>query len=420
MHNLPCSSTLPTDAFSLPAIPIFMNHLSIPRTMRTSIDPRTMFAPQPPEPAIHVTPGPQGRWELTEGILTWSWHRAHHRTTILAQIDPTLLPKRLSRDPFTAPWDALPCAYCGGPTLLQRPATLSPLTFAQWQRTTDAWIPRTAAEWTDPENEVIACGLCHRAKGDQLLWHPDPRWVDTAPKRWNRGISQGWIQPRPVYTNLIPSPVPASSHHRTSRPLDDAQPPLLKIPLPRIWVDPDAPFPRDEAPVLHVEAFAQPQAGWLQTRWRLTAGLALWRSHRALKTPTVIAIVDAVHLPLPFPGTRVHEVPRNPEAIIPCAYCGGPTWAHAPTTMPAEAFQQHRRTIDHWIPRAAGGPNLQANRVIACHRCNLHKADRLTWQPPPHWIQEAIQQWDRAHQAGWIPSMAPSPFALDTLFLLAQ
>lgn len=47
-----------------------------------------------------------------------------------------------------------------------------------------------------------------------------------------------------------------------------------------------------------------------------------------------------------------------------CAYCG-----------------DHADTLDHVVPRAAGGVTVAENLVAACRRCNLAKSDDhwLTW-----------------------------------------
>lgn len=42
-----------------------------------------------------------------------------------------------------------------------------------------------------------------------------------------------------------------------------------------------------------------------------------------------------------------------------CAYCGGPA-----------------ETIDHVVPKCAGGTLARDNSLAACHRCNGEKADR--------------------------------------------
>lgn len=45
-----------------------------------------------------------------------------------------------------------------------------------------------------------------------------------------------------------------------------------------------------------------------------------------------------------------------------CAYCG-------------DELTLRNSSIDHIVPRAAGGSSEQSNIVLACRRCNFRKAD---------------------------------------------
>lgn len=38
--------------------------------------------------------------------------------------------------------------------------------------------------------------------------------------------------------------------------------------------------------------------------------------------------------------------------------------------------EQHRATLDHWVPRSRGGRNTFLNYVLACLPCNLAKANQ--------------------------------------------
>lgn len=50
-----------------------------------------------------------------------------------------------------------------------------------------------------------------------------------------------------------------------------------------------------------------------------------------------------------------------------CAYCGRSL---------IDGRRDRRASLDHLVPRAAGGTNGTANLLLACHRCNCRKSDR--------------------------------------------
>lgn len=55
-----------------------------------------------------------------------------------------------------------------------------------------------------------------------------------------------------------------------------------------------------------------------------------------------------------------------------CHWCGVPLWAERPMWFddPGEWAVYHKPTVDHVVPRAAGGGDRCANLVIACYACN--------------------------------------------------
>lgn len=55
-----------------------------------------------------------------------------------------------------------------------------------------------------------------------------------------------------------------------------------------------------------------------------------------------------------------------------CAYCGTPL----DTT--------EKIILDHYLPRALGGPDTRDNLVSACQDCDRNKRDRLPW--PLAWL----------------------------------
>jgi 5-methylcytosine-specific restriction endonuclease McrA len=55
---------------------------------------------------------------------------------------------------------------------------------------------------------------------------------------------------------------------------------------------------------------------------------------------------------------------RNRAAGTHCFYCSAAFAAEGPL----------RRTVDHRVPRSAGGHDGLANLVFACHACNQRKA----------------------------------------------
>lgn len=54
-----------------------------------------------------------------------------------------------------------------------------------------------------------------------------------------------------------------------------------------------------------------------------------------------------------------------------CRYCGREVFTNAVESAPDKA------TLDHVIPRAAGGTNSQANLVTSCYACNQLKGCSL-------------------------------------------
>jgi 5-methylcytosine-specific restriction endonuclease McrA len=57
---------------------------------------------------------------------------------------------------------------------------------------------------------------------------------------------------------------------------------------------------------------------------------------------------------------------RNRAAASVCFYCG----------VPFDGDGARRRTVDHRVPRAAGGTDGLANLVFACGACNQRKGNR--------------------------------------------
>lgn len=55
-----------------------------------------------------------------------------------------------------------------------------------------------------------------------------------------------------------------------------------------------------------------------------------------------------------------------------CFYCGVPVFGR-PMPRPYNRAWIIR-SVDHVIPRSAGGPNRPANKLTACHRCNQRKS----------------------------------------------
>ncbi len=65
-----------------------------------------------------------------------------------------------------------------------------------------------------------------------------------------------------------------------------------------------------------------------------------------------------------------------------CAYCG------------KRALSIWKITIDHVIPRSAGGSDDDENLVAACKSCNYRKSDR-----PLHWLREWMQRQENGRPA---------------------
>lgn len=59
-----------------------------------------------------------------------------------------------------------------------------------------------------------------------------------------------------------------------------------------------------------------------------------------------------------------------------CRYCGRAV--EMPGLHPHEAMA----TVDHVVPKSAGGSNKVRNLVTACLKCNNEKGDHLAWSGP--------------------------------------
>jgi hypothetical protein len=63
-----------------------------------------------------------------------------------------------------------------------------------------------------------------------------------------------------------------------------------------------------------------------------------------------------------------------------CAYCGN-------DQHPIDTYR-----LEHVVPYSRGGPNTIENRVLACERCDIRKANRTPqeWQPGKVWGNPVI------------------------------
>ena len=83
-----------------------------------------------------------------------------------------------------------------------------------------------------------------------------------------------------------------------------------------------------------------------------------------LKAPSVVRMRYQVKRPMPQLRLSRHAVLARDD--FTCQYCGTKT--------------RHDMTIDHVVPRWAGGPHTWDNLVASCRRCNLRKADKTPQQ----------------------------------------
>ena len=111
------------------------------------------------------------------------------------------------------------------------------------------------------------------------------------------------------------------------------------------------------------------------TRWQ--RALCLIFSGKAEVLEEQDRTVRSPSLELPMPSViRMQYYVKKPRAVIPfsrgnvfmrdrftCQYCG-------------QRQMQQELTLDHVIPRAAGGETSWENVVSACKKCNTKKGDR--------------------------------------------
>ncbi len=108
----------------------------------------------------------------------------------------------------------------------------------------------------------------------------------------------------------------------------------------------------------------------------------------SFRAPSIVRMRYQVHRPVP--GLRLSRYSVLARDRFTCQYCGS----------------TRDLTIDHVIPRWAGGPSTWDNLVACCRRCNLKKADKTPHQagmklmrPPrrPHYVQYlSLQKYLRA------------------------
>ena len=102
---------------------------------------------------------------------------------------------------------------------------------------------------------------------------------------------------------------------------------------------------------------------------------------------------------------RLRDKVRQRDGLH-CHYCGVLTVVRVPrqgSNVPRGHQKADTSTIDHRLPRAAGGPDVLANLVVACLSCNREKGDMTEEQ---FMLQRAIEKartmsaaWDRAAAA---------------------
>ena len=95
-----------------------------------------------------------------------------------------------------------------------------------------------------------------------------------------------------------------------------------------------------------------------------------------------------------------------------CVYCGGPN-----------------ETIDHVVPRSAGGSDCGMNKVAACKPCNLTKANRVIVGLPLTLAGDRPMNgrggflswlmWRRVKHKGVVPLECPRTGATSTMQLCA-
>jgi 5-methylcytosine-specific restriction endonuclease McrA len=82
-----------------------------------------------------------------------------------------------------------------------------------------------------------------------------------------------------------------------------------------------------------------------------------------LKAPSVVKMRYHVRRPMPQLRLSRHSVLARDNYT--CQYCG---------------LRARELTIDHVVPKWAGGPHTWDNLVACCRRCNLKKADKTPQQ----------------------------------------
>lgn len=92
----------------------------------------------------------------------------------------------------------------------------------------------------------------------------------------------------------------------------------------------------------------------------------------AINIPSVISLRRYIKGGMRNPALTRHNILLRD--LFQCQYCG-------------ERFSQRSLTLDHVMPRSAGGDTSWENLTAACHPCNTQKGDKLPgkgWRHPMH------------------------------------
>jgi 5-methylcytosine-specific restriction endonuclease McrA len=153
------------------------------------------------------------------------------------------------------------------------------------------------------------------------------------------------------------------------------------------------------------------------TRWQRAVRLVFSGKAEMLEACGEVRIRSA-RSSMPMPSViRMNYYVSKPRLMVPfsrsnvflrdrceCQYCGA---AHKTSEL----------TLDHVVPRAAGGETCWENVVTACRRCNTVKGDRtpeqagmrLSRKPRIPHVAPSLNHSFRAEWEKYVPYAAPEP-----------
>lgn len=123
--------------------------------------------------------------------------------------------------------------------------------------------------------------------------------------------------------------------------------------------------------------------------------VVIWAYHTGIPTIPAEFIDPTAEIPpaAPFPQVIPSVVQQALDHCLPvaCPFCGQWLTPFPPTGCDVQTwYRLHMPTMDHIVPRAAGGSLDLSNLRWVCRRCNFARGRRMAWTAPAAWREQAL------------------------------